>query len=180
MVLVASLFLAHLVFLVPLSHPFLPLLLCSLVVVCASRVGVATDRVNLSTAGLRSTLRPVHQQAWLVVFSRFSRAKFPLVGVGGKINGPLFWELVLFLLIPGVIPLGEHLDSHQEGASSQLSASIPLGGAPSLAGSCPLGRGTALATVTTPPISQGSVFSFFGGENHAFIQGIVGYCWICQ
>ena len=32
MVLVASLFLAHLVFLVPLSRPFLPILLCVLVV----------------------------------------------------------------------------------------------------------------------------------------------------
>ena len=40
------------------------------------------------------------------------------------------------------------------------SASIPLDGVPPLAGSCPLCRETALATVTTSPISQESVFSF--------------------
>ena len=48
---------------------------------------------------------------------------------------------------PGVCPTGQHLDSHYEGASSQLSASIPPGGAPPLSGSCPLGRRKALATV---------------------------------
>ena len=42
--------------------------------------------------------------------------------------------MVLFLEIgppfvnPGVCLSGQHLDSHWEGASSQLSASIPLGG----------------------------------------------------
>ena len=60
----------------------------------------------------------------------------------------------------GCCPVGQHLDSHQEGASSQWSASIPLGGALLLLGSCLLGRETALATVTTSPISQKSVFLF--------------------
>ena len=44
----------------------------------------------------------------------------------------------------------------------------------SLAGSCPLGQGTALATVTTPPISQRSVFlcpfSFFFGKCCALLR----------
>ena len=40
---------------------------------------------------------------------------------------------------PGDCPSGQHLDSHLEGASSQWSASILLGGALLLSGSCPLG-----------------------------------------
>ena len=69
--------------------------------------------------------------------------------------GPLFVN-------PGVCPSGQHLDSHQEGTSSQWSASILLGGALPLSGSCPLGWETALATVTTSPIFHGCLFiSFF-------------------
>ena len=68
------------------------------------------------------------------------------------------WGLVLFFVNPGVCPCGQHLDSHQEGASSHWSASILLGGALPLSGSCPLGWETALATVTTSPIFQGCVF----------------------
>ena len=74
--------------------------------------------------------------------------------------------MVLFLGIgppfvnPGVCPSGQHLDSLQEWASSLWSASILLGGALPLSGSCPLGWGTALATVTTSPLFQGSVFLF--------------------
>ena len=55
--------------------------------------------------------------------------------------------MVLFLGIgppfvnPGVCPSGQHLDSHLEEASSQWSASILLGGALPLSGSCPLGWG---------------------------------------
>ena len=45
----------------------------------------------------------------------------------------------------------------------------------SLLGSCPLGRGTALATVTTPPIFQESVFllpffSFLGDKPYSFFR----------
>ena len=67
--------------------------------------------------------------------------------------------MVLFLGIgppfvnPRVCPSGQHLDSHWEVASSQWSASILLGGALPLSGSCLLGWETALATVTTSPIS---------------------------
>ena len=74
--------------------------------------------------------------------------------------------MVLFLGIgppfvnPGVCPSGQHLDSHQAGSSSQWAASVLLGGALPLSGSCPLGWGTALATVTTSPIFQGCVFLF--------------------
>ena len=74
----------------------------------------------------------------------FSRAKFPLVGDGGE-QFVLFFGIGLLFVNPGVFP-GQHLDSHKEGASSQLSASIPPGGVPPLAGSCSLGRGTTLAT----------------------------------
>ena len=49
-------------------------------------------------------------------------------------------------------PSGQHLDS------SQWSVSVLLGGALPLSGSCPLGWGTALATVTTSPIFQWCVF----------------------
>ena len=85
--------------------------------------------------------------------------------------------MVLFLGIgppfvnPGDCPSGQHLDSHKEGASSQWSASIPLRGVPSLSGSCPLGRGTALGTVTTSPISQEKVFSFPAIWNNLYFSG---------
>ena len=65
--------------------------------------------------------------------------------------------MVLFLGLgppfvnPGVCS-GQQSDSHLEGASSQWSASILLGGALLLSGSCPMGWGSALATVTTSPI----------------------------
>ena len=58
-----------------------------------------------------------------------------------------------------------------------FSASILLGGALPLSGSCPLGWGTALATVTTSPISQEKVFLFllcvlfFGEKNLLFFEG---------
>ena len=55
----------------------------------ARRLGCRVLGLTLLTAGLHNTLRPVHLQAWWVVFSqrvctRFSRAKFPLVGRRGK------------------------------------------------------------------------------------------------
>ena len=71
-----------------------------------------------------------------------------------------FWGLVLLFVNPCVCPFGQHPDSHKEGASLQWSASILLGGALPFSGSCPLGRGTALATVTTSPIFQGCVVLF--------------------
>ena len=84
---------------------------------------------------------------------------------------------------PGVCPSGQHLDSHWEGASSQLSASIPLGGALPFSGSCPLGWGTAWATVTTSPIYSKKkkclfislVFHFFGRKLYSFSQSMVSY-----
>ena len=94
------------------------------------------------------------------VCARFSRAKFPLVGRSGK-------EMVLFLgigppfLDPGVCPSGQHLGfTHRRGhchSSQRLSCLAVHFLSP---GSCPLGWGTALATVTTSPIFQGCVFLF--------------------
>ena len=108
------------------------------------------------------------------------------VGWGkGKINGPLLGFGPSFVNL-GVCSSGQHLDSHWEGASSQWSASILLGGALPLSGSCPLGWGKALATVTTSPNFQGCVFLFpffiFLGElvysffkNMVFAFYTVGY-----
>ena len=64
------------------------------------------------------------------VCARFSRAKFPLHEGWGKwmVLGP--WSS--FFVNPGVCPSGQHLDSRKEGASSQWSASILLGGVLSL------------------------------------------------
>ena len=83
--------------------------------------------------------------------------------------------MVLFLGIgppfvdSGDCPSRQRLDSHLEGALSQWSASVPLGGVLFLSGSCPLGWVTALATVTTSPTSQETVFLFpfclFRGES---------------
>ena len=64
------------------------------------------------------------------------------------------WEMVVLLLILVFVLLVSTWIHTRRGASLQLSASIPPGGVPHLPGSCPLGRGTALATVTTPPILQ--------------------------
>ena len=105
------------------------------------------------------------------------------VGWGKGKSVVLFFGVGPFVS-PGVRPSGQHLDSHKEGAPSQLSASIPPGGVPSLPRSCPLGGGTALATVTTPPIFQGSVFLFplsifFMGKTMLFFPGFCFfYFWI--
>ena len=104
---------------------------------------LVTDGLAQSECGHRTAsglqgppLRLVHYQAWWVVFSqRVRKVQSSQVPVGwerGKRNGPL--------VNPGVCPSGQHLDSHWEGASSQSSASIPLGGVPPLSGSCSLGR----------------------------------------
>ena len=93
--------------------------------------------------------------------------------------------MVLFLGIgppfvnSGDCPSGQHLDSHKEGASSQWSASIPLGGVLPFSGSCPLVWGTALATVTTLPFSKEKrfLFPFFNVENYLIFKGMVFYCW---
>ena len=85
----------------------------------------------------------------------------PVGSEKGKINGPLLGIGPPFVNL-GARPSGRHLDEHKgrRGASSQWSASILLGGALPLSGSCPLGWGKALATVTTSPIFQGCVFLF--------------------
>ena len=79
---------------------------------------------------------------------------------------------------PCVFFSGTHLDSHLTYASSQLSASILSGGALLFAGSSPLGRGTAFATVTTLPFPEKEVFLFpwkyLGRVNCAFfLKGMV-------
>ena len=69
------------------------------------------------------------------------------------------WGLVLLLLIlVSVLLVSTWINIRR--ASSQWSASLLLGGALPLSGSCLLGWGTALATVTTSPIFQGCVFYF--------------------
>ena len=90
----------------------------------------------------------------------------------------LFLGIGLSFVHLDVCPSGQHLDSHQEGASSQWSASILLGGAPLLTGSGPLGWGTALATVATLPTFQKMdllfpwVF-FWGTKLCLFCKGMV-------
>ena len=71
------------------------------------------------------------------------------------------WGLVLLLFILVFVLLVSTWIHIRKGASSQWSASIPLGGALHLSGSCPLGWETALATVTTSPI---------------FLEGVSFYC----
>ena len=89
----------------------------------------------------------------------------------GEINGP-FFGIGPPCVNPGVCPPGQHLDSHQEGASSQLSASIPPGGAPPLPGSCPLGRGDGVgdchdaANLPRERLFISPLYLFWG-ENHA-------------
>ena len=62
---------------------------------------------------------------------------------------------------PGDCPSGQQMDSFTLGGASSLwSASVPLGGVLPLPGSCPLGWGTALATVKTSPIFQECGFLF--------------------
>ena len=55
---------------------------------------------------------------------------------------------------PGVCPFGQHLDSHWEGGHRHSDQRLSCSAVhfPSR-GRAPLGRGTALATVTTSPIS---------------------------
>ena len=71
-----------------------------------------------------------------------------------------FWGLVLLLLILVSVLLVSTWINIGRGASSQWSASILLGGALPLSGSCPLGWWKTLATVTTSPIFEGCVFLF--------------------
>ena len=63
---------------------------------------------------------------------------------------------------------------------ARWSASIPLSGVLPFSGSCPLGWGTALATVTTSPIFQGCVFlpSFFLEQTLPFFKGY-GFLFCC-
>ena len=76
-----------------------------------------------------------------------------------------FWGIGPPFVNPGVCLPGQHLDLHQEGASSQWSASIPLG-VPPLSGSCPLGWETAFT------------FFIFSGEQTLCFKGFLN-CWIC-
>ena len=70
------------------------------------------------------------------------------------------WGLVLLLLILVSVLLIGTLSNIGRGHSNSGQASFLLGGALPLSGSCPLGWGTTLATVTTSPNFQGCVFLF--------------------
>ena len=85
------------------------------------------------------------------------------------------WGLVLLLLIL-VSVLASNWIHTRRGQSSQWSASIPLGGVLPLSGSCPLGWGTALGTVTTSPIFRVRLFIallFFWEKLYSFFKGMV-------
>ena len=113
--------------------------------------------LTLLTVQLHNMLRPVHLQAWWVVF-------VPTCAQGlvepssrgwglGENKWSTFWGVGPPFVNPGVCPPGQHLDSLQEGASSQLSASIPLWRCTSPSrGRARWVGWTALATVTTLPI----------------------------
>ena len=119
--------------------------------------GLQGPRVNLTH---RSVTQRASRRGWLCSPACVQGLTEPSSRWLGMGENTLFsfWELVFLFINPGVCPPGQHLDLHLEGASSQLSASIPLDGEPSLKGSCPLGWETALGTVTTSQISQESVF----------------------
>ena len=61
---------------------------------------------------------------------------------------------------PGVFPAGSALGFTLGGGIVTVVGVHLVGGIPPLSGSCPLCWVTALPTVTTPPISKGSVFLF--------------------
>ena len=88
------------------------------------------------------------------------------MGSGEKINGPPFGN-------PGVCLPGQHLE-FTSGGGNRHSCQRPSRPAVYLLsrGRARWGRGTVLTTVTTPPVSQGSVFSFpfsiFLGERTIF------------
>ena len=95
----------------------------------------------------------------------------------------LFWGSVLFLSTLVFFLLVNTWIRNWKGASSQLSTSVPPGGALPFEGSCPLGWETALATVTTLPFSPNlffPLFSLFKGEegNYALFKGMVYFCCI--
>ena len=92
------------------------------------------------------------------------------------------WGLVLLLLILVSVLLVSTWIHFRRGLSSQLSTSIPPGGTLPSSGSCPLGWGTALATVTTLPVSKEKVFlfpfCFFQGEKTMLFSREYGLCWL--
>ena len=89
--------------------------------------------------------------------------------------------MVLFLVIgppyvnPGDCPVGQHLDSHLEGASSQWSASTPLGGVLPLSGTCPLGWGTAFANFLGKCLFISLFISFWETHLCSFYKGMDSY-----
>ena len=113
-------------------------------------------------------------------------------GSGGLGGGENKWSsslglVLLLLILVSVLLVSTWIHIRREHRYSGQRISCSTVHIPSR-GSCPLGRETALATVTTPPVSQGSVFLFplsvFVGEKTLlfffrvwFI--IFVYCWIC-
>ena len=155
----------------------------------ARRLGCRVLGLTLPTAGLPNTLlRPVPPAGAVgVVCSQ--RVRKVLVEPGSRWLGwSSFWGLVLLLLILVSVLLVSAWIHTRRGASSQWSASILLGGALPLSGSCPLGWGTALATVTTSTFSWKSVFfislvfSFWWNKLDSFFRVrflLFLYCWVC-
>ena len=97
--------------------------------------------------------------------------------------------MVLFLEIgppfvnPNVCPPGQHLDSHEEAASSQLSASIPRGGVPPSRGRARWlgGRRWRLSRRRQFHRKVSSYFPCisFLGKNFTFFSGL-GFFYFCS
>ena len=95
--------------------------------------------------------------------------------------GPLF-------VYPVVCPSGQHLDSHWEGASLHLSASIPLGGVLPPLGVVPVGLGDGagdchdVANLPKECLFI-SLLYLFGRKNFTLFRRvwflIFVHCWVC-
>ena len=108
--------------------------------------------LTLHTVGLSNTLRPVHQQAWWVVFSQ------RVLGIGEN-KWSSFWELVLLLLILVSFLVSTWIHTrrglrHSCQRPSRPAVYLPLRGRARWVG------GRRCRPVTTPPISQKSVFVY--------------------
>ena len=102
--------------------------------------------------------------------------------------------MVLFLGVgppfvnPGLCPSGQHLDSHLEGPSSQLSASVPLGGVLLPLGVVPVGLGDGVGDRHDAAVLQQeglfiSLNYFWESRLYFFSRVclvIFVCCWVCE
>ena len=134
----------------------------------AQCLGCRVLGLTLHTVGLRNTLRPVHQQAWWVVFSQ------RVLGIEPKMENKWssFWGLVLLLLILVsflLVSTWIHIrrgHRHSCWRPSRQAVHLPLRGRARWVG------GRRCRPVTTPPIFPKerlciSLYIFFR-ENQCF------------